>query len=95
MLGSIAQFETELRAERQREGVAKAIERGISFGRKKRLSDKQKESLRVDREKGIAISQLMSDYGLSRASVYNYLNQESNPSFRKKQENASILPTNL
>jgi DNA invertase Pin-like site-specific DNA recombinase len=76
MLGSIAQFETELRAERQREGVAKAIERGVCFGRKKRLSDKQIEFLKVDREKGVAISQLMSDYGLSKASVYNYLNQK-------------------
>ena len=95
MLGSIAQFETELRAERQREGVAKAIERGVTFGRKKRLDDQQMESLKIDREKGIAISKLMSDYGLSKASIYNYLNEASTPSFRKKQENAGIFSTNL
>jgi DNA invertase Pin-like site-specific DNA recombinase len=33
MLGSIAQFETEIRAERQLEGIEKAKERGIQFWR--------------------------------------------------------------
>ena len=33
MLGAIAQFETELRAEQQREGIHKAQERGVHFGR--------------------------------------------------------------
>jgi len=37
MLGAIAQFETELRAERQREGIQKAQERGVHFGRQKKL----------------------------------------------------------
>ncbi|NIP27087.1 MAG: recombinase family protein, partial [Phycisphaerae bacterium] len=32
MLGAIAQFETEIRAERQREGIQKARERGVKFG---------------------------------------------------------------
>lgn len=35
MLGAIAQFETEIRAERQMDGIKKAKERGVSFGRKK------------------------------------------------------------
>lgn len=35
MLGAIAQFETELRAERQREGIQKAQARGVHFGRQK------------------------------------------------------------
>jgi DNA invertase Pin-like site-specific DNA recombinase len=81
ILGSIAQFETELRAERQKEGVAKAIERGICFGRKKSLSDEQMESLRLRREKGTAISQLISDYGISRASIYNYLNKKGGDTY--------------
>jgi DNA invertase Pin-like site-specific DNA recombinase len=33
MLGAIAQFETELRAERQLDGIRKAQERGVRFGR--------------------------------------------------------------
>jgi DNA invertase Pin-like site-specific DNA recombinase len=35
MLGAMAQFETELRAARQREGMQKAHERGVHFGRQK------------------------------------------------------------
>ena len=34
MLGAIAQFETEIRAERQMDGIQKAKERGVRFGRK-------------------------------------------------------------
>ena len=38
MLGAIAQFETEIRAERQMDGTQKAKERGVHFGRKKNLT---------------------------------------------------------
>ena len=36
MLGAIAQFETEIRAERVKDGVAKAQAKGIKFGAKKK-----------------------------------------------------------
>ena len=39
MLGAIAQFETEIRAERQMDGIQKAKERGVHFGRKKRYQN--------------------------------------------------------
>jgi DNA invertase Pin-like site-specific DNA recombinase len=38
MLGAIAQFETELRAERQMDGIQNARSRGVHLGRKKRLT---------------------------------------------------------
>jgi DNA invertase Pin-like site-specific DNA recombinase len=37
MLGAIAQFETEIRDERQADGIKKALTKGIKFGRKKQL----------------------------------------------------------
>ena len=73
MLGAIAQFETEIRAERQMDGIQKAKERGIEFGRKKKLSIKEHHELRRKRQRGELIKQLMKDYGLSKASVYRYL----------------------
>jgi DNA invertase Pin-like site-specific DNA recombinase len=73
MLGAIAQFETELRAERQREGIQKAHERGIHFGRKKKLTPAQISELRRRRAQGTLIKTLMHDYGLSKVSVYRYL----------------------
>ena len=73
MLGAIAQFETELRAERQREGIQKAQERGIHFGRTQKLTSVQRSELQHRRAQGVLIKTLMDDYGLSKVSVYRYL----------------------
>ncbi len=73
MLGAIAQFETELRAERQMDGIQKAKERGVHFGRKKKLTLQQMNELRHRREQGVLIKTLMQDYRLSKASVYRYV----------------------
>ena len=73
MLGAIAQFETELRAERQREGIQKAHERGVHFGRQKKLTLAQMRELQRRRAQGTLIKTLMYDYGLSKVSVYRYL----------------------
>jgi DNA invertase Pin-like site-specific DNA recombinase len=77
MLGAIAQFETEIRAERQMDGIQKAKERGVQFGRKKSLTDGQTAELRKRREQGDLIKTLMKDYDISKATVYRYLNDGS------------------
>ena len=77
MLGAIAQFETELRAERQREGIQKAQERGVHFGRQKKLTPAQIRELRCQRSQGVLIKTLMHDYGLSKVTVYRYLRMPS------------------
>ena len=73
MLGAIAQFETELRAERQMDGITKAKARGVHFGRTKKLTRQQSAELRDRRAQGVLITTLMRDYTLSKASVYRYL----------------------
>ncbi len=73
MLASIAEFETEIRKERQMEGIAKAKEKGVRFGRKSKLINGQIEEMRRERDRGIKISELMSKYSLSKASVYRLL----------------------
>jgi DNA invertase Pin-like site-specific DNA recombinase len=73
MLGAIAQFETEIRAERQMDGIAKAKERGVAFGRQRKLSPEQLEELKQRRASGTLIKILMRDYRLSKSSVYRYL----------------------
>jgi len=75
MLGAIGQFETEIRSERQMDGIKKAKERGIEFGRKKILSAAKIEVLKEKRKEGILIKDLMKEYQLSKASVYRYLNE--------------------
>lgn len=73
ILAAIGQFETEIRAERQMEGIQKAKERGVSFGRQKKLSDDDTQKLKEKREKGVLIKDLMKEYDLSKASIYRYL----------------------
>ena len=75
-LGAIAQFETEIRAERQKDGIQKAKERGVKFGKKKKLSPQQITELQSKRQQGVLIKTLMKDYDLSKASVYRYLNEK-------------------
>ena len=73
MLGAIAQFETELRAERQMDGIQKARARGVHLGRKKRLTPQLCTVLRQRRLDGALITTLMHEYHLSKASIYRYL----------------------
>ena len=73
MLGVFAQFENELRAERQREGIAKAKRHGTHFGRTKALTPAQAEELRTLRVEGVTLAALMQRYRLGKTAVYRYL----------------------
>jgi DNA invertase Pin-like site-specific DNA recombinase len=75
MLGAIAQFETEIRAERQAEGIRKAKSHGVRFGRVKTITNKQIIEMKEKRQQGTLIKELMKMYGLSKASVYRYLKE--------------------
>jgi len=78
MLGAIGQFETEIRAERQMDGINKAKQRGVAFGRQKKLSENDVQQLKEKRGKGVLIKDLMTEYGLSKASIYRYLENAEN-----------------
>ena len=80
MLGAIAQFETEIRAERQMDGIQRAKERGVHFGRQKTLTIQQIAELQHRRKQGTLIKTLMKDYSVSKATVYRYLNENDSSS---------------
>jgi DNA invertase Pin-like site-specific DNA recombinase len=73
MLGSIAEFENDLRKDRQADGISLARRNGVKFGRKKALNETQVQELRQKRLEGILIKDLMTHYSLSKASVYRAL----------------------
>lgn len=73
MLGSIAEFENDLRKDRQADGISLARRNGVKFGRKKALNETQVQELRQKRLEGILIKDLMTHYSLSKASVYRVL----------------------
>lgn len=76
LLGAFAEFEADIRSERQRDGIALAQQRGIKFGRKKALTSSQEEQIRKMRaEEGVGIEQLAERFSISRSSVYRALKE--------------------
>ena len=73
MLGAIAEFENDLRKERQADGIALAKSRGIPLGRKPVLSQEQINELKQKRIEGKKIRDLMTEYQISKASVYRLM----------------------
>lgn len=73
VIGSLAEFENELRKERQMDGILMAKTRGIHFGRNNKLTDEQIQEMKQKRQDGVLIKDLMTYYGLSKASVYRLM----------------------
>ena len=71
MLGVFAEFETNLRRERQLEGIAAAKVRGIYTGRKPRIDPMAARRLREKQKLGPAA--ITKQLGIGRASVYRAL----------------------
>ncbi len=70
MLGVFAEFETNLRRERQMEGISKAKERGVYMGRKRSVDVDQVRALK---QSGMGAAAIARELGIGRASVYRAL----------------------
>jgi len=70
MLGVFSEFETNLRKERQMEGIAKAKERGVYKGRKPSVDVEKVKELKAE---GLGASAIAKQMGIGRASVYRVL----------------------
>ena len=80
MLGAFAEFERAMIRERQREGIAIAKVKGVYEGRKHALTREQAvEMLEKDKANhGRGRSALAKEYGISRETLYRYLNRAVN-----------------
>lgn len=70
MLAAIAEFETDIRKERQREGIERAKAAGVYKGRKPSVDV---AAVRELREKGVSPTAIAKQLGIARASVYRVL----------------------
>jgi len=70
ILGAVAEFETDIRKERQREGVEKAKLRGAYKGRPASIDSEKVKSMKAA---GMGASQIASELNIGRASVYRLL----------------------
>jgi DNA invertase Pin-like site-specific DNA recombinase len=76
MLGVFAEFETNLRKERQLEGISKAKAAGVYKGRKATVDAAQVRELKG---RGIGPSAIAKSLGIGRASVYRALASSLRP----------------
>lgn len=75
LLGAVAEFERSLIKERQKEGIAKAKQKGVYTGRKPSLTPEQAVELLLRAQAGEKKTALAEAFGISRESVYTYLRQ--------------------
>ena len=72
VMGAVAEFERALLLERQREGIAVAKTKGVYKGRVPSLTDDQAAAVARRMAEGESASALAREYGVSRATVYNW-----------------------
>ena len=72
MLGVFAEFETNLRRERQLEGIADAKARGVYKGRKASIDPTKVKQMKSE---GMGASAIAKWMNIGRASVYRVLDQ--------------------
>lgn len=70
MLGVFAEFENNLRQERQREGIAEAKRKGVYKGRKATIDADRVKELHAA---GVGATEIAKELKIGRASVYRYL----------------------
>ena len=72
MLGVFAEFETNLRSERQLEGIAKAKEKGVYKGRKAKIDIEKIKRLKAE---GLGATAIAKQLKIHRDSVYRLLKE--------------------
>jgi DNA invertase Pin-like site-specific DNA recombinase len=73
VMGSCAEFERSMIRERQKEGIKAAKARGQHLGRTAILKPAQVKELRKRVAAGEDKQKIAEAFGISRASVYNYI----------------------
>ena len=77
MLSVIAEFETDLRAERQAEGIKNAITRGVKFGAKRKMTTEQVLEAMEMQKKGDMINQTIADhFNVSRPTLLRLIAEQ-------------------
>jgi DNA invertase Pin-like site-specific DNA recombinase len=77
MLSAISTFETEVRADRQREGIAAALAKGDDSPFKGRPASIDAAAIKKAHADGETPTAIAKRLGIARSSVYRYLSEEA------------------
>lgn len=82
LLSIVSAFETDLRAERQADGIASAKKRGVKFGTKPVFDDEKVAQAIQMQNEGIINQEIADSFGIARSTLLKYI------SHYKKENNA-------
>ncbi|RUO39619.1 hypothetical protein CWE22_10025 [Pseudidiomarina aestuarii] len=74
IMGAVAEFERAIILERQREGIARAKQRGVYKGRKKSVD---RDKVLELHQQGVKKMQIAKKLGIGRATVYRILEEQA------------------
>jgi DNA invertase Pin-like site-specific DNA recombinase len=73
--------QTDLRAERQAEGIKSAMKRGVKFGAKRKMSDEQVlEAIELQKNGEMTNQELADRFGVGRSTLLRYIARYKNKS---------------
>jgi len=76
----MAEFENDIRKERQAEGIKSAIKRGVKFGAKRKMTNEQVvEAIELQNSGEFTNQQIADRFGVGRSTLLRYLAE-----FKKK-----------
>ena len=79
VFAALASYERNIIKERTLAGLAAAKLRGRVGGRQSKLNAKQKSQMKTLIESGTPVNEVAKTFGLSRSTVYNYINEFLHP----------------
>jgi len=74
IIGSFAEFEHDIRKARQMDGIRKAKDKGVAFGRKHVLTEQQRQEIvRLNKDESFSLNQLATKYAVSHMTIYRVI----------------------
>lgn len=70
IISSVAEFENEIRKERQREGIEKALRLGKPYGRPSKVTKELVEQIKLDLDNGLTTADILKQRDVSRSTFF-------------------------
>jgi DNA invertase Pin-like site-specific DNA recombinase len=82
----MAEFENDIRKERQAEGIKSAIKRGVKFGAKRKMTNKQVvEVIELQKSGEFTNKQIADRFGVGRSTLLRYVAEYKNLNSKSKK----------
>lgn len=88
LLSVVAEFETDLRAERQAEGIQSALKRGVKFGATRKMTEQDViEAMKLQKSGEVTNQQISDKFEVGRSTLLRYVAEYKRRENGKKKNN--------